>query len=113
MPSPNLSRSRTLWKRGVIRTGRTVEKSVRFTTSPYFIGVIIPKPPMFGFCPLSTPMFCPLTILLSRRAGSNVDATAVADRTRKPRGYHVSTGQNKKRRGERIAEGSGEGAAAE
>ena len=56
---------------------------------------------MFGFCPLFTPT------LLSRRAGSDVDATAAADRTRKPRRCHVSTGQNKKRRGERIAEGSG------
>ena len=34
--------------------------------------------------------------LLSRRAGSDVDATAAADRTRKPRRCHVSTGQNKK-----------------
>ena len=57
-------------------------------------------------------------MLLSRRTGSDVDATAAADRTRKPRRCHVSTGQNEKRRhsfpsqkksrrGERIAEGSG------
>ena len=46
--------------------------------------------PMFGFCPLFTPT------LLSRRAGSDVDATAAADRTQKPRRFHVSTGQNKK-----------------
>ena len=45
--------------------------------------------------------------LLSCRAGSDVDATAAADRTRKPRRFNVITGQNKKRRGERIAEGSG------
>ena len=36
-------------------------------------------------------------MLLSRRADSDVDATAAADRTRKPRRCHVSTGQNKKK----------------
>ena len=62
--------------------------------------------------------------LLSHRAGSDVDATTAADRTRKPRRCHVIIEQNKKRRhslpsrkksrwGERIAEGNGgEGAAA-
>ena len=50
-------------------------------------GVIVWKPPMFGFCPLFTPT------LLSRRAGSDVDATAAADRTQKPRRCHVSTGR--------------------
>ena len=54
--------------------------------------------PMFGFCPLFTPT------LLSRRAGSDVDATAAADRTQKPRRCHVSTRQNKKRRHERERE---------
>ena len=42
---------------------------------------------MFGFCPLFTPT------LLSCRDGSDVDATAAADRTRKPRLCHVSTGR--------------------
>ena len=96
-------------------------------------GVIVRKPPMFWV--LSTfhpnvwkqppPPQC-LTrsggctpTLLSRRAGSDVDATAAANWMRKPRRCHVSTGQNKKRRhslpsrkksrrGERIAEGSGD-----
>ena len=93
------------------------------------LGVIVWKPPMFGVCPLFTPMFqnsrlhpnvwglssfhpnvskqppppqclgfvifSPPT-LLSRRGGSDMDATAAADRTRKPRRCHVSTRQNKK-----------------
>ena len=46
-----------------------------------------PPPQCFGFCPLFT-----LTVL-SRRAGSDVDATAAAHWTRKPRHYHVSTRQ--------------------
>ena len=49
-----------------------------------------PPPQCLGFCPLFTGTF------VSRRAGSDVDATAAADRTRKPRRCHVSTGQNKK-----------------
>ena len=60
-----------------------------------------PPPQCLGFCPLFTPTF------VSRRAGSDVDATAAADR----RGSHVAAmsaqGKTKKlRRGERIAEGS-------
>ena len=48
-----------------------------------------PPPQCLGFCLLFT------SRLLSRRAGSDVDATAAAHRTRKPRRCHVITGQNK------------------
>ena len=48
-----------------------------------------PPPQCLGFCLLFTPR------LLSRRAGSDVDATAAAHRTRKPCRCHVITGQNK------------------
>ena len=44
-----------------------------------------PPPQCLGFCLLFTPR------LLSRRAGSDVDATAAAHRTRKPRRCHVTT----------------------
>ena len=66
---------------------------------------------MFGFCPLFTPM------LLSRRAGSDVDATTAADPDaeatslpcqRRAKQKKVPLPSRKKsRRGERIADGSG------
>ena len=46
-----------------------------------------PPPQCLGFCLLFTPR------LLSRRAGSDVDATTAVDRTQKPRRCHVSTGR--------------------
>ena len=46
-----------------------------------------PPPQCLGFCLLFTPR------LLSRRAGSDVDATTAVDRTQKPRRCYVSTGR--------------------